>query len=104
MSREVLDEKFSQYLQKNDLENYHIIESLAPFVSRETLSAAIDKVIAGEIDAEFVVGLAPFIGRKDLVRLIKKTPDQDWVVKNLGRLAPFLPQDYIDEIVRGIEF
>lgn len=104
ISREVLDEKFMSYLEKNDLENFAVIESLAPFVSRGVLSAAIDKTIGGEIDPSFVLRLAPFINRDDLVRLIEKTTDQDWVTEHLAALAPFLPKSFLDDLIRDMDF
>jgi transcriptional regulator with XRE-family HTH domain len=104
ISREVLDEKFLSYLAKNDLESLSVIENLAPFVSRNVISAAIDKAIDGEIEKEFALRLAPFIKRDDLVRLIEKTSDQDWVMEHLAALAPFLPKSFLDDLIGRMDF
>ena len=104
LSREVLDEKFLAYLAKNDLESLSVIENLTPFVSREVMSAAIDKAIEGEVDKTFVLRLAPFIARDALLRLIEKTPDQDWVMEHLPALGPFLPKSFLDDLIRDMDF
>ncbi|HET60142.1 MAG TPA: XRE family transcriptional regulator [Chloroflexi bacterium] len=104
LSRVVLEEKFLSYLAKNDLESLSVIENLAPFVSREVMSVAIDKAIDGEVDKTFVLRLAPFIARDALLRLIEKTPDQDWVMEHLSELGPFLPKSFLDDLIRNMDF
>lgn len=104
VSREVLDEKFLTYLEKNDLQNFGVIEQLAPFVSREVLGRAIDKVIDKQINPQVVLRLSPFFAKKDLARLLMTIEDREWVNQNLPRLAPFLPREYLDKLLMDLEF
>ncbi|MBN2047765.1 MAG: helix-turn-helix transcriptional regulator [Anaerolineaceae bacterium] len=104
VSREVLDEKFLEFLENNDLEDFNIAAQIAPFVSREVLGKAIDRVLDKKVDPEIVLRVAPFVSRADLMRLIQNMDDQSWVSKNFPRIAPFLPREYMDELVRNMKF
>ena len=99
-----MDEKFLSYLESNSLSSYAVIEELAPFVSKETLGLAIQKVVDEEIDPNIITQLAPFLNKKDLMNLMTKMKDTQWISTNLGRLAPFLPKEYMDELLSNLDF
>ena len=39
-----------------------------------------------------------------LVKLVKKMKDNDWMLKNFSKLAPFLPKEYLNDLLSKLEF
>lgn len=104
VSRDILDQKFLSYLERNDLPSFTAIERLAPFVSKETLGEAINKVVNEEVDPKIITQLAPFLSKSDLMKLMDQMKDTEWISNNFGRLAPFLPKEYLDDLFSKLDF
>jgi len=102
--REILDEKFREYLQNHEVGSYRHITALAPFVSREVISEALQQVINEELDSKMLMSLMPFISKKDRMALIDKMEDKEWMLENIGSIAPFLPKEYLGKLISQIEF
>ena len=104
VEREILDEKFRAYLQNHELGSYKHITALAPFVSREVISEALLQVVNDELDTKMLMSLMPFISKKDRMVLIDKMEDKEWMLENIGSIAPFLPKEYLGKLISQIEF
>lgn len=104
VEREILDEKFREYLQNHDVGSYKHITALAPFVSREVISEALLQVVNEELDPQILMSLMPFISKKDRMLLIDKMEDKEWMLENIGKIAPFLPKEYLGKLISQIEF
>ncbi len=104
VEREILDEKFRNYLENHEVGSYKHITALAPFVSREVISEALLQVVNDELDHKMLMSLLPFISKKDRMVLIDKMEDKEWMLENIGHIAPFLPKDYLGKLINDIEF
>ncbi|MEE4194629.1 MAG: helix-turn-helix transcriptional regulator [Anaerolineae bacterium] len=104
VDREILDEKFREYLQNHEVGSYKHITALAPFVSREVISEALLQVVNDELDSKMLMSLMPFISKKDRMILIDKMEDKEWMLENIGSIAPFLPKEYLGKLINQIEF
>lgn len=104
VEREILDEKFRDYLENHKVGSYKHITALAPFVSREVISEALLQVVNEELDSKMLMSLMPFISKDDRMVLIDKMENKEWMLENIGSIAPFLPKDYLGKLISEIEF
>ena len=104
VEREILDEKFRDYLENHHVGSYEHITALAPFVSREVIGEALLSVVNDELDPQILMSLMPFISKNDRMLLMEKMEDKQWMMENLGKIAPFLPKDYLGKLLSEIDF
>ncbi len=66
------------------------VESLAPFIDRESLETLIERLPDGPLPLENVVALAPFVGEALLDQLLDRLEDPAEIGSHLHELAPFI--------------
>ena len=79
------------------------ISGLLPFLSEGTIELLFSR-FSGEsdasVDTQALVALAPFVSREFLGRAVRQMEDRVDASLALKTLAPFLPQDMVDELIR----
>lgn len=98
VSKEILSQKFMELISQTDKICPELICELAPFLSREALSAALDKADTEDVDTDFICDIAPFVHGQKLAELISRIEDKQWLTDNFEDLAPYLPRDIADKI------
>ncbi len=99
VSREVFSSKFMSILERVETIEPDSLCDLAPYLNRETLYAALDKIdIKNMIDTGFIQEIAPFIRGSKLAELISQIKDKRWLIDHFEELIPFLPRETADRI------
>jgi transcriptional regulator with XRE-family HTH domain len=98
VSREVLSGKFINIISQAEYINPETLCDLAPFLNKDAMSAALDKIDMSRMDTGFIEDIAPFIRGPKLAELIMKIKDKQWLIDNFEDLIPFLPREFADRI------
>ena len=76
----------------------HALAGLAPFASRDALTALVEKTCAEHIDFSALIALAPFIDRATVDALADKAFAEAPTVDTVAALAPFLSREKLAEL------